>query len=251
MSWPRPFTWRDYPITGYLIECRDSQSELLRSHINGTEIVNAPVVNQTVELPQDIPDFQCSVTASNNLDESPSSITNISLPLSMLYVTYVGSFSQGIIVVLKQKTFRSSYKPQTSSRPGEDGNARGCETWDCHLCEGGSASLMCQLPGTITCQFLLISFLCSLIIPCTFLPQLPILCEFQSVRYKVVISSGGDPVLQLSRVFSYSSGYSSQCIEEKVNDTLKEGTEYEVQVFLYAGESGNSTSDTYTFSEYQ
>ena len=91
---------------------------------------------------------------------------------------------------------------------------------------------MCQLPGTITCQFLLISFLCSLIILCTFLPQLPILCEFQSVRYKVVISSGGDPVLQLSRVFSYSSGYSSLCIEEKVNDTLKVGTEYEVQVFL-------------------
>ena len=44
LSWPRPFTWRDYPITGYLIECRDSQSELLHSHINGTEIVNAPVV---------------------------------------------------------------------------------------------------------------------------------------------------------------------------------------------------------------
>ena len=88
MSWPRPFTWRDYPITGYLIECRDSQSELLHSHINGTEIVNAPVVNQTVELPQDIPDcysFQCSVTASNNLDESPSSITNISFPLCMLF----------------------------------------------------------------------------------------------------------------------------------------------------------------------
>ena len=111
---------------------------------------------------------------------------------------------------------------------------------------------MCQLlPGTITCQFLLISFLCSLIIPCTFLPQLPILCEFQSVRYKVVISSGGDPVLQFTRVFSYSSGYTSQCIEEKVTETLKEGTEYEVQVFLYAGESGNSTSDTHTFSECQ
>ena len=173
MSWPRPFTWRDYPITGYLIKCRDSQSELLHSHINGTEIVNAPVVNQTVELPQDIPDcysFQCSVTAFNNLDESPSSITNISLPLSMLYVIYVGSFSQGIIVVLKHKIFHSSHQPQTSSRPGEDGKARGWETWDCHLCEGGSASLMCQLlPGTITCQFLLISFLCSLIILCTFL----------------------------------------------------------------------------------
>ena len=71
------------------------------------------------------------------------------------------------------------------------------------------------------------------------------------MRYKVVIFSGGDPVLQFIRVFSYSSGYSSQCIEEKVNDTLKEGTEYEVQVFLYAGESGNSTSDTHTFSECQ
>ena len=70
------------------------------------------------------------------------------------------------------------------------------------------------------------------------------------MRYKVVISSGGDPVLQFTRVFSYSSGYSSQCIEEKVNDTLKEGTEYEVQVFLYAGESGNFSSNKTMFSKW-
>ena len=75
------------------------------------------------------------------------------------------------------------------------------------------------------------------------------LCVFQTVRYRVVISHGGDPVLQLSRQFSYSSGYTSECIEEKVSGELEEGNEYSVQVFLYAGESGNSSSIE-TFSEY-
>ena len=85
---------------------------------------------------------------------------------------------------------------------------------------------------------------------CTFFPQLPTLCEFQTVRYKVVISSGGGPVLQLSRVFSYSSGYTSECIEDKVTETLEEGTEYRAQVILYTGETYNSSSNTHTFSEY-
>ena len=66
----------------------------------------------------------------------------------------------------------------------------------------------------------------------------------------VVISHGGDPVLEISRQFSYSSGYASQCIEEKVTDTLQEGTEYTVQVFVDAGEIGNLSSSTNTFSEY-
>ena len=76
------------------------------------------------------------------------------------------------------------------------------------------------------------------------------LCVFQTVRYRVVISHGGEPVLQLSRQFSYSSGYTSECIEEKVSGELEEGTEYSVQVFLYAGESGNSSSSIEAFSEY-
>ena len=76
------------------------------------------------------------------------------------------------------------------------------------------------------------------------------LCEFQTVRYRVVISIQGDPVLELSRQFSYSSGYASECIEEKVSGELEEGTEYSVQVFLYAGVNGNSSSSIHTFSEH-
>ena len=77
------------------------------------------------------------------------------------------------------------------------------------------------------------------------------LCVFQTVRYRVVISHGGDPVLQLSRQFSYSSGYTSECIEEKVSGELEEGTEYSVQVFLDDEVTGNSSFSTIeTFSEY-
>ena len=65
----------------------------------------------------------------------------------------------------------------------------------------------------------------------------------------VVISHGGDPVLEIPRQFSYSSDYTSQCIEEKVTDILQEGTEYTVQVFLFAGGSGNFSSDETQFSE--
>ena len=80
--------------------------------------------------------------------------------------------------------------------------------------------------------------------------QLPVLCVFQTVRYRVVISHGGDPVLQLSRQFSYSSGYTSECIEEKISEELEEGVDYEAQMFLYSGESGNSSSLPVTFSEF-
>ena len=60
--------------------------------------------------------------------------------------------------------------------------------------------------------------------------QLPELCVFQTVRYTVVISHGGGLVQQLSRQFSYSSGYNSECIEEKVSGELEEGVEYEAQL---------------------
>ena len=75
------------------------------------------------------------------------------------------------------------------------------------------------------------------------------LCVFQTVRYRVVISHGGDPVLQLSRQFSYSSGYTSECIEEKVSGELEEGTEYSVQVFLDDEVTGNSSSSIEIFSK--
>ena len=86
LSWPRPFSWEEYPVTGYGIECRDTESEktIHSTTINDTETVN--VVRQTVELPPDIPDchtLQCSVTASNALDSSePFIIDILSLPLS-------------------------------------------------------------------------------------------------------------------------------------------------------------------------
>ena len=73
---------------------------------------------------------------------------------------------------------------------------------------------------------------------------------FQTVRYTVAISHGGGLVQQLSRQFSYSSGYNSECIEEKVSGELEEGVEYEAQLFLYAGENGNFSSLPVTFSEF-
>ena len=75
------------------------------------------------------------------------------------------------------------------------------------------------------------------------------LCVFQRVRYSVVISHGGDPVLELSREFSYSSGYTSECIGEKVSGELEEGTEYSVQVFVDDKDAGNTSSPIQTFSE--
>ena len=74
-------------------------------------------------------------------------------------------------------------------------------------------------------------------------------CVFQRVRYRVVISRGGDPVLELSREFNYSRGYTSECIEEKVSGELEEGTEYSLLVFVDDGDSGNSSSHIQTFSE--
>ena len=75
------------------------------------------------------------------------------------------------------------------------------------------------------------------------------LCVFQRVRYRVVISHGGDTVLELTREFNYSEDDPSDCIEDIVSGELEEGTEYEVQVFLYAGESGNFSTNKTTFSE--
>ena len=65
-----------------------------------------------------------------------------------------------------------------------------------------------------------------------------------------MFSSGGGSVLELYREFHYSSGYTSECIEEKVDQQLDEGVEYSVQVFVNAGESGNSSSLIHTFSKY-
>ena len=63
----------------------------------------------------------------------------------------------------------------------------------------------------------------------------------------MVFSRGGDPVLELYRGFNYSSGYTSECIEEEVGQELEEGVEYSVQVFVDAGESGNCSSYIQTF----
>ena len=80
--------------------------------------------------------------------------------------------------------------------------------------------------------------------------QLPILCSFQSVNYTVTISHDGDPVLEWRKEFSYSSGYSSECVEEMVTGGLEEGSVYTVQVFVEAGDSGNASSDVEILSQF-
>jgi hypothetical protein len=75
-----------------------------------------------------------------------------------------------------------------------------------------------------------------------------VLCVFQRVRYSVVISHGGEPVLELSREFNYSSGYTSECIGEPVSGELEEGTEYSVQVFVDTGGTDNTSSPIQTFT---
>ena len=75
------------------------------------------------------------------------------------------------------------------------------------------------------------------------------LCSFQNVTYTLIISYEGGQVLELSRQFSYSSGYNSDCVQVLVTEGLQEGTQYTVQVFMDAGLSGRSYSDIETFSE--
>ncbi|CAI8032620.1 hypothetical protein GBAR_LOCUS18433 [Geodia barretti] len=87
LSWPHPFTWEDYPLTGYDIVCRGTESEKIVHDmtLNDTDILNEPVVSHTVDLPPHIPDcytLQCTVTASNALDQSNISITDIYFPKS-------------------------------------------------------------------------------------------------------------------------------------------------------------------------
>ena len=85
LSWLHPFTWVDYPITGYDIVCRETESEKIVHDmtLNDTNILNEPVVSHTVDLPPHIPDcytLQCTVAASNALDQSNISITDIYFP---------------------------------------------------------------------------------------------------------------------------------------------------------------------------
>ena len=85
ISWPRPFTWKDYLITGYHIVCRDKHHNI-NNTINDTEI--ASIINHTVGLPTYLPDcytLQCNVTASNALGRGQTSITYISFPMSKFY----------------------------------------------------------------------------------------------------------------------------------------------------------------------
>ena len=87
LSWPHPFTWEDYPITGYDIVCRETESEKIVDDVtlSDTIILNEPAVSHTVDLPPHIPDcytLQCTVTASNALDQSNVSITDIYFPKS-------------------------------------------------------------------------------------------------------------------------------------------------------------------------
>ena len=86
LSWSRPFTWSDYPITGYLIECRDSEKTVHSSAVNDTETVSGAVVSQTVELPSHTPDcysLNCSVAAYNDLDHS-----SLTLKIICMFTVY-------------------------------------------------------------------------------------------------------------------------------------------------------------------
>ena len=47
-----------------------------------------------------------------------------------------------------------------------------------------------------------------------------------------------------SEEYSYSSGEPPECIEEKISGELERDVEYEVDVFLHAGESGNFSNKT-------
>ena len=58
LSWPHPFTWESYPITGFDIVCRETESEEIIHDVtlNDTDILNEPVVSHTVDLPPCVPD---------------------------------------------------------------------------------------------------------------------------------------------------------------------------------------------------
>ena len=56
--------------------------------------------------------------------------------------------------------------------------------------------------------------------------------------------------MQWSKEFSYSGGYSGECITELVTDGLEEGTEYDVLVTVDAGELAGSSSSSITFSKF-
>ena len=90
LSWPRPFTWKEYDITHYHTVCWDANfSKTFDNYINNTE--NRALITQTVEVAEDVPDcyqLECSVTASNELDESVPSLTTISFPRG-IYINYV------------------------------------------------------------------------------------------------------------------------------------------------------------------
>ena len=100
-SWPRPFTWKDYSITGYHIVCRDKHRNI-NNTINDTEI--ASVVNHTVDLPPYLPDcytLQCNVTASNALGSGQTSITNISFPISKssTHTLFTKVFTESVVII--------------------------------------------------------------------------------------------------------------------------------------------------------
>ena len=115
LSWSRPFTWSDYPITGYLIECRDSEKTVHSSVVNDTETVSGAVVNKTVELPSHTPDcysLNCSVTAYNDLDGSLPSNISIHIPLRKLSPTvtpYTHTHSYSLCLFLGRDDLQRSH----------------------------------------------------------------------------------------------------------------------------------------------
>ena len=124
-SWPHPFTWKDYPITGYQIVCREMESEKIIHDmtINDTE---EPVVNHTVTLPPDIPDcyaLQCNVTAFNFLDGSVPSISNFLFPYCKCQVNHVQIFGKHVVLPPVQASLspRVVAVKQTTLQESENG----------------------------------------------------------------------------------------------------------------------------------
>lgn len=73
--------------------------------------------------------------------------------------------------------------------------------------------------------------------------QLPVLCPFQRVTYKIIIAYQGQHILEAGRVFSYRSDYNSECIAEVITtEELQEGKEYTVFVTMETGQILNSNS---------
>ena len=108
LTWPRPFTWEEYPITGYHIVCWDTEPRY-EKEINDNATLMAYNVSHTLDL--DIPrcgQLPCNVTASNTLASSNVSTSTISIPRCE-YLAHVLTHIHCIIFHCSKCLWRSHY----------------------------------------------------------------------------------------------------------------------------------------------